>query len=35
MQLVDVVEIQCVPQQDDVVNCGVHVIPPPPTAGQS
>jgi hypothetical protein len=24
MQLMDVVEIKCVPQQDDVVSCGVH-----------
>jgi hypothetical protein len=26
MQLTEVVEIECVPQQDDAVNCGVHVI---------
>jgi hypothetical protein len=27
MQLMDVVEIKCVPRQEGVVNCGVHVIP--------
>jgi hypothetical protein len=26
MQLMEVVEIKGVPQQDDVVNCGVHMI---------
>jgi hypothetical protein len=27
MQLMGVIEINGVPQQDDVVSCGVHVIP--------
>jgi hypothetical protein len=26
MQLIEVVDISDVPQQDDVVNCGVHVV---------
>jgi hypothetical protein len=26
MQLMDVVEIKCVPRQGDVANCGVHVV---------